>query len=99
MTTSGTYNFAPSVGELVVAAYRRIQIHRSELTSEHFTDAKTECNLLQVQWANLGPLLWTVDLQTINLVQGTATYSVPADTVMMLDAYISCITAVTVVFF
>jgi hypothetical protein len=30
-----------------------------------------------------------VDLQTVNLVQGTGTYSVPADTVMMLDVYIS----------
>ena len=89
MATSGTYNFGPSVGELVVAAYRRIQIHRSELLTEHFADAKTECNLLQATWANLGPLLWTVDLQTVDLVQGTATYPVPADTVMMLDVYIS----------
>ena len=88
MASSGTYNFLPAVGELVVASYRRIQIHRSELLTEHFTDAKTECNLLQVTWANLGPLLFTVDLQTINLVQGTATYSIPADTVMMLDVYL-----------
>lgn len=89
MSTTGTYAFGPSVGELVVASYRRIQIHRSELLTEHFTDAKTECNLLQVTWANLGPLLFTVDLQTVNLAQGTPTYSVPTDTVMMLDVYIS----------
>lgn len=89
MATSGAYNFGPSVGELVVAAYRRIQMHRSELLTEHFADAKTECNLLQATWANLGPLLWTVDLQTVDLVQGTATYPVPADTVMMLDVYVS----------
>ena len=89
MATSGTYNFLPSVGELVVAAYRRIKIHRSELVSEHFADAKTEANLLQVQWACLGPVLWTVDLQTVNLVEGQATYSVPEDTVMMLDVYVS----------
>jgi len=89
MASSGTYTFGPNVGELVVAAYRRIQIHRSALLTEHFADAKTECNLLQVAWANLGPLLFTIDLQTINLVQGTATYSIPADTVMMLDVYLS----------
>lgn len=89
MATTGTYTFFPSTGELVIAAYRRIQIHRAEILSEHLADAKNEANLLQVQWANLGPTLWTVDLQTVNLVQGTATYSVPANTVMVLDAYIS----------
>lgn len=92
MTTSGqtsnSYSFLPSVGELVVAAYRRIKLHRSELVTEHFADAKTEANLLQAQWACLGPTLWTVDLQTVNLVQGQATYSVPEDTVMMLDVFI-----------
>lgn len=89
MATSNTYSFLPSIGELVVASYRRIQIHRAEIVAEHLTDAKNEANFLQVAWANLGPLLWTVDLQTVSLVQGQATYSVPANTVMMLDVYIS----------
>lgn len=89
MATSGTYNFLPSVGELVTAAYRRVGIHRSELTTEHFADARNECNLLQAEWACNGPLLYTVDLQTVSLVQGTATYSVPVNTIMVLDVYIS----------
>lgn len=89
MATSGTYNFLPSTGSLFVASYRRIGIHRSEILTEHLADAKTEANLMQVQWGNLGPLLWTIDLQTVNLVQGTSTYSVPESTVMMLDVYIS----------
>lgn len=89
MATSGTYGFLPSVGELFIAAYRRIGIHRAEILTEHIADARNEANLLQVTWANLGPLVWTVDLQTVSLVQGQATYSVPADTVMMLDVYIS----------
>jgi len=89
VTTSGTYSFLPSVGELLVAAYRRIQIKRAELVTEHFADAKNEANFLQVQWANLGPLLWTIDLQSVPLLQGQSTYSVPPNTVMMLDVYIS----------
>jgi len=89
MVTSNTFSFFPSTGELMVAAYRRIGIKRAELVTEHFADAKNETNLLQVQWANLGPLLWTVDLQTVSLVQGQGTYTVPATTVMMLDVYIS----------
>lgn len=89
MPTTGQYAFAPTTGELMVAAFRRIGIHRSQLLTEHFADAKTETNLMQVQWANLGPLLWTVDVQTITFVAGQATYSVPANTVMMLDVYAS----------
>ena len=88
-TSSGTYGFAPPTGDLIVAAYRRVKIHRSELVTEHFADAKMELNLLQVSWANLGPLLWTVDTQSVTLTAGQAIYSVPANTVMILDAYTS----------
>lgn len=88
-TYSSTYNFLPSVGELFIAAYRRIQIHRAEIVTEHIADARNEANFLQVEWANLGPLLWTVDLQVVPLVQGQATYTVPPNTVMMLDVYVS----------
>jgi hypothetical protein len=44
-------------------------------------------NLMLSSWANQGVNLWAVDLQTVPLVQGQATYSVPSDTVVMLDAY------------
>src|SRR5271156_3789024 len=86
---SGTSSFLPATGELVIAAYRRIKIHRAEIVTEHLADAKTEFNLMQVQWGNLGPTLWTVDLQTVNIVQVQPVYSVPSDTVMMLDVYVS----------
>lgn len=89
MTSSGTYNFAPSVGELVLGAYRRIQIHRSAILQEHLTDAALETNLLQIQWANLGPLLWTVDLVVVPLIAGQSVYPVDPTTVMILDAFIS----------
>ena len=59
------------------------------MTAQHIADAKNEANLLQIQWANDGVLLWTVDLITVSLVQGTATYNVPSNTVMILDLYIS----------
>lgn len=89
MTTSGTYAYLPSCGELIAAAYRRVGIHRSELVTEHFADAMNETNLLQAEWANEGPLLWTVALQSVDLVEGTQTYTVPVNTVMVLDVYIS----------
>ena len=52
-------------------------------------DARMESNFLQASWSAQGITLWTVDLQTQALTQGTATYNVPPSTVMILDAYIS----------
>jgi hypothetical protein len=51
-------------------------------------DARIQLNLMFSSWSNLQPNLWEVDLVTVPLIQGTATYSVDAKTVMILDAYI-----------
>ena len=88
ISTSGTYVFAPSIGELIQSAFGRLGKRRSELSVEHMFDGQREANFSLVSAANRGPNLWTVDLQTITLAQGTATYSVPAETVMMLDVNI-----------
>lgn len=87
MASSGTYNFLPSVGELVLNSYARIQMRRPSLTTEHFADARMEANLLQVEWSNRGVTLWTVDLQSITLVENVVTYDVPSTTITILDAY------------
>ena len=89
MAFSGTYNFAPSVGELVLNAYGRCQLRGPALVAQHWLDARTEGNLLQIEWSNKGVNLWTVDLQSIPLVQGVATYSVPSNTITILDTYIT----------
>ncbi len=89
MTSSGTTSFAPSIGDLALNAFSRIQIKPAALTQEHMFQLRMEGNLLQAEWSNDGITLWTVDLQTVALTQGTATYTVPASTVMILDAYIS----------
>jgi hypothetical protein len=44
--------------------------------------------MMLASWSNNGTNLWQVDLVTVPLVAGTATYSVDASTVVMLDAYI-----------
>lgn len=89
MSTSGTYTFAPSIGRLVQTAYARVGVRRSEIVTEHLSNAINELNLLQVEWANLGPLLWTVTQETVSLVQGQSTYNVPATAIMVLDVWIS----------
>jgi hypothetical protein len=42
-------------------------------------------NLLTIEWANRGINMWTIDEGTIPLVQGTATYNLPADTIDLLE--------------
>lgn len=88
MTTSGTYSFNPSLGEVVLNAYARCGVRRTALMQEHMQDARFETNLMFASWANQGVNLWEVDLVTVPLVQGQTTYAVDAKTVMILDAYI-----------
>ena len=86
--TSGTFLFAPSLGEVVLNAYARIGVRRPDILQTHLSDARMEANLLLAKISNLQPNLWTVDLQALPLLQGSATYTVPAETVMILDVYI-----------
>ncbi len=87
-TTTGTYAWAPPLADLIIAAYGRCQIRRPAITIEHLADAAVACNLLQVEWSNHQVNLWTVDLQSIPLVQGTTTYNVDEATIMIMAAYI-----------
>lgn len=86
---SGSYNFAPSNGEVIMNAFQRIKIRPPEILATHLQTAVMELNLLLSRMSNLQPNLWTVDLQTLPLTQGEGTYSLPAETVMITNAFIS----------
>jgi hypothetical protein len=88
MTTSGTYNFAPGLGELVIYSYQNIGVRPTALLQEHMDSARMATNMMLARWANQGVNLWCVDLVTTPLVTGQTTYSVSGTTVMILDAYI-----------
>jgi hypothetical protein len=85
--TSGTYSFAPSLGETVLYSYSLCGIRRTALTQQHFEDARMAANLLTGRWSSQGVNLFAVDLQCIELVQGCGTYPVPSNTIVILDAY------------
>lgn len=88
MATSGTYTYNPSLGEMVLYSYQLIGVRPTAVLQEHMDAARTATNMMLANWANRGVNLWAVDLITTPLVQGTSTYSVDANTVMILDAYI-----------
>ena len=88
MATSGTYTFNPGLGEIVLYAYQNIGVRPAALLQEHMDSARMATNMMLARWSNQGVNLWCVDLITTPLVDGTATYAVDANTVMILDAYI-----------
>lgn len=87
MSTSGTYLYNPALGESVLYAYSLCGLRRTSLLQEHFADAVTAANMLQARWSGKGVNLWTVDLQTVTIVTGTQTYTVPGNTIAILDVY------------
>lgn len=89
MATSGTYDFSLTNADIVASSYALLQIRRPALTAEYMTDARIQLNLLLASWSNLQVNLFNVDLVSVPLVQGTATYSVDPSTIMVLDAYLS----------
>ena len=89
MASSGTYQFALTTGESVLAAFRRVRVFAPSLRQEHMVCARQEMNLLFVEWANKQVNLFKVELVSVPLTTAVATYSVPANVVMVLDAYIS----------
>lgn len=89
MTTSGTYNFDPAFGELVLHAFNIAGLRNTSLTQEHLVSARMAANLMLGTWSANGVNLWQVELVTVPLVAETATYSVDPDTIVMLDAYMT----------
>ena len=83
MATSGTSVFNLDLSELVEEAFERCG---AELrTGYDLRTARRSLNLLFADWANRGINLWTVEQGSIPLVQGTATYDLPDNTVDLLE--------------
>jgi hypothetical protein len=87
MTTSGTYAFNPALGEIVLYAYQNIGVRPASVLQEHMESARMATNMMLSRWSNQGVNLWAVDLVTVPLVEGQATYAVDGNTIMVLDAY------------
>lgn len=89
MASSGTYGFGPSVGEIVLDAFSRIQIRRTEITQQHLVDAAVQANFVQVEMSNRLPNLWLSETYEVSLVQGTAEYELPARLIAPMAVYLT----------
>jgi len=83
MATSGTATFNMDLTDLVEEAFERAG---SEMrTGYDLRTARRSLNLMFTDWANRGINLWTVEQGSQALTAGTGTYTLPADTVDLLD--------------
>lgn len=89
MTTTGTTAFNPAAANLVLNAFGRIGIRRSEITAEHMADADNECNLTQVDISLRNPNFWKRELYEVSLTASTAEYTLPARMMAIQAAYIT----------
>ena len=87
MASSGTYDFAPSIGELVLYAYNLIGVRSPSLQREHMDTARMAANLIFADWSNDGINLWKVEAYPVVLTAGINTYSLPNSAVAVLDVY------------
>lgn len=88
MALSGTRSFNPNLGEVIIAAFARCGVRRTELTQQHMADAQFEGNLLQSDMQGDGINLYQVVLQTQDIIPGKGQYFIDPTTVFMLDVYI-----------
>jgi hypothetical protein len=83
MTTSGTTAFNLDLNEYVEEAFERCG---AELrTGYDLRTARRSLNLLFADWSNRGINLWTVEQGSQVLTPGTNTYTLPADTVDLIE--------------
>ena len=88
MTTSGTYDFGQSEQiDIITEAYERVGRNPATLSSNDIDSARRSINYMFSDWANNGPNLWAVDLQSITLVPGTLYYDLEPRTVSILQVY------------
>ena len=78
MATSGTYSFDLTLEEIIEEAYDRCGIRSS--TGYDYKTALRSLDLLLIEWNNRGTNFWTLEQATVALVQGTASYTLDAQT-------------------
>lgn len=86
MTTSGTTAFDMDFTEIAEEAWERAG--REMRSGYDLRTARRSMNLLTIEWQNRGINLWTIDSGSQTLTAGTGQYTLPADTIDLLDQVI-----------
>lgn len=83
MTTSGAAVWNPDIQEIIEEAYEQAGL---EVRNGYdVRTARRSLNLLATEWANKGINMWTIEEGTQVLTQGVSTYTLPTDTVDLIE--------------
>lgn len=86
MATSGTTAFNPDFTEIAEEAFERAG--REMRSGYDLRTARRSMNLLTIEWQNRGINMWTIEEGAVNMVEGTGTYALPADTIDIMEQLI-----------
>lgn len=86
MATSGTATYSPDFGEIIQEAYERCGLDPQN--GYDIKTAKRSLDLMSMEWANRGLNLWTVEQGSQALSASDESYTLPADTIDIIDAVI-----------
>jgi hypothetical protein len=83
MTTSGTTAFNMDFTEIAEEAWERAG--REMRSGYDLRTARRSMNLMTIEWQNRGINMWTIDSGSVSLTPGVGQYTLPADTIDLLD--------------
>ena len=83
MATSGTTDFNLEFTEIAEEAWERAG--REMRSGYDLRTARRSMNLMTIEWQNRGINMWTIEEGTIDLIQGTSEYLLPADTIDIME--------------
>jgi hypothetical protein len=84
MATSGTTSFSLDVLEIVEEAFENVGLEVR--TGYDLKTARRSLDLMMREWQNRGINFWTVDQETASVTASTATLTLDASTIDILDA-------------
>ena len=86
MATSNTTAFDMDFTEIAEEAWERAG--REMRSGYDLRTARRSMNLMTIEWQNRGINLWTIEEGTVTLTKSTSQYTLPADTIDLLEQVI-----------
>jgi hypothetical protein len=86
MTTSGTAVWNLDIADAIEEAYERAGLEAR--TGYDYRTARRSLNIMSAEWSNRGLNLWTVQENSLVLTPNQKTYTLPADTIDIIETII-----------
>lgn len=83
MTTSGVSNFNLDLADAIEEAYERAG--RRMQGGYDYRTARRSIDIMMTEWANRGLNMWLMEEVSLPIIADTATYTLPADTVDVIE--------------